>query len=77
MSDEAVGYIAETSYDSSLGARPIKRYINKQLTQRVAQMLLAGALKPGQTLQVDRDKKGNLSMTASSDSARAKAVEKS
>jgi len=53
VSDSAVEYIGETSFDSTFGARPIKRFISKQLSQRVAKMLLAGELKPGQTLKVD------------------------
>jgi len=76
VSDAAVGYIAETAYDSSLGARPIKRYINKQLTQRVAKMLLSSELKPGQTLQVEHDENGELSMTASNDPPHAEAIKK-
>jgi ATP-dependent Clp protease ATP-binding subunit ClpB len=50
--DSAVAHIAETSFDQTFGARPIKRFINKELTQKAAQMLLAGELKPGQTLKV-------------------------
>ena len=53
VSDAAVAQIAEISYDPSFGARPIKRYINKELAQEIAKMLLAGKLKPGETLQVD------------------------
>ncbi len=76
VSDDAVGCIAETAFDSSFGARPIKRFINKELTQRVAQMLLSGAVKPGQTLEVDRGKSGELALTAANDSPRAETVEK-
>ena len=55
VSDEAVGFIGETSFDQTFGARPIKRYINKELSQKVAKMLLAGELHPGQTLRVERE----------------------
>jgi ATP-dependent Clp protease ATP-binding subunit ClpB len=53
VTDAAVAHIAETSYDPTFGARPIKRYINKELSQQVAKMLLSGELKEGQTLEVD------------------------
>ncbi|HVP07443.1 MAG TPA: ATP-dependent chaperone ClpB [Candidatus Acidoferrum sp.] len=53
VTDAAVDHIAETSYDPTFGARPIKRYISKELSQEVAKMLLSGALKDGQTLKVD------------------------
>jgi ATP-dependent Clp protease ATP-binding subunit ClpB len=67
VSDEAVTYIAETAFDSTFGARPIKRYINKELTQKIAQMLLAGTLKQGQLLRVERDKTNELKLSSVSD----------
>ena len=63
VTEAAVEFIAETAFDPTFGARPIKRYVNKQLTQKVAQLLLAGKLKPGQSLKVDRDQTGTLSLT--------------
>ncbi|MDH4156734.1 MAG: ATP-dependent chaperone ClpB [candidate division Zixibacteria bacterium] len=48
----AVKYIAESGYDPTLGARPIKRFINKELSQQAARLLLSGELKAGQTLHV-------------------------
>ena len=74
--DASVGFIAETAFDPSFGARPIRRYINKQLTQRVAQMLLAGELKQGQTVKLDRGPSGDLSLTAIDRVAEADRVEK-
>ncbi len=53
VTDAAVKFIAETGYDQTFGARPIKRLINKELSQQVAKLLLAGALKPGQKLLVE------------------------
>ncbi|MCD6249781.1 MAG: ATP-dependent chaperone ClpB [candidate division Zixibacteria bacterium] len=64
--ETAISYIGETAFDSTFGARPIKRYINKELTQQVARMLLAGDLRPGQKLKVDCDKSGMLAMSVSS-----------
>jgi len=55
VSDRAVEHIGKTSFDETFGARPIKRFINKELTQRVAKLLLAGDLEPGQRLSVDLD----------------------
>jgi len=55
VSDQAVVHIGEIAYDETFGARPIKRYVNKELSQKVAKLLLAGDLKPGQTLTVDFD----------------------
>ncbi|HUV30131.1 MAG TPA: ATP-dependent chaperone ClpB [Acidobacteriota bacterium] len=53
VTDAAVDHIAATAYDETFGARPIKRFINKQLSQRIARMLLSGDLGQGQRLRVD------------------------
>ena len=53
VTETAVEYIAESGYDPIFGARPLKRFINKHLNQEAAKLLLAGKIKPGQTLNVD------------------------
>ncbi|HOP06988.1 MAG TPA: ATP-dependent chaperone ClpB [candidate division Zixibacteria bacterium] len=53
VSDAARDYIAATGFDETYGARPIKRFISKHLSQQVAKMLLSGELKPGQKLLID------------------------
>jgi len=53
ITESAVSHIAECGFDQTFGARPLKRFINKELAQRIAKMLLAGNLKPGETLEVD------------------------
>ncbi|MEW5796359.1 MAG: ATP-dependent chaperone ClpB [Candidatus Zixiibacteriota bacterium] len=63
VGDDAVTYIAETAFDSSFGARPIKRFISKQLTQKIAQMLLSGELTPGQTLNIGHNRTSGLVMS--------------
>ncbi|MDD5427082.1 MAG: ATP-dependent chaperone ClpB, partial [candidate division Zixibacteria bacterium] len=52
IAEPAVAHIARSGYDQTFGARPIKRFINKELAQQVAKMVLAGKLKPGQILHV-------------------------
>jgi ATP-dependent Clp protease ATP-binding subunit ClpB len=69
VTDTAVAQIAENAYDPMFGARPIKRYVNKELSQEVAKMLLSGSLKNGQTLNVDSTD-GNLTMKGSSSSVK-------
>jgi len=53
VTEAAIEHIATSGYDQTFGARPIKRFINKQLNQSVAKMLLSGKLKPGDQLKVD------------------------
>jgi ATP-dependent Clp protease ATP-binding subunit ClpB len=68
ITDIAIKHIAEVAYDPTFGARPIKRYINKQLSQRVARMILSSQLKPGQRLKIDIAN-DELTLTAENESA--------
>ena len=53
VTDPAVEFIGNSGYDHVFGARPIKRFINKHLTQEVSKLLLNGRLRPRQSLFVD------------------------
>ncbi len=53
LTDAAVAYLAEEGYDPTFGARPIKRLINKELSQQIAKMILAGEIKPGDKVKID------------------------
>lgn len=53
VTEAAVSFMAQSGYDQTFGARPIKRFINKELSQQIAKIVLAGNLKPGQILHVD------------------------
>ncbi len=48
----AKDYIAEKAYDPLYGARPVKRYIQKNVETKLAEMLIKGSLMEGQTLSV-------------------------
>lgn len=47
--DEVAGAIARGSYNPGLGARPMRRYIQEKVESVVAQKMLEGAVKPGDT----------------------------
>ncbi|MBI5266266.1 MAG: ATP-dependent chaperone ClpB [candidate division Zixibacteria bacterium] len=53
VTDAAIEHIASHGYDPTFGARPIKRLINRELSQKIAKMILAGHIHSGQTLRVD------------------------
>ena len=50
--DEAVALLAAQGSDREYGARPLRRAIAAQVEDRTADLLLAGELKQGDTLQV-------------------------
>ncbi len=54
----AKAWLAETGYDPVYGARPLKRVIQRQLQNPLAQMILAGRIKDGDTVPVSGGKDG-------------------
>jgi ATP-dependent Clp protease ATP-binding subunit ClpB len=52
VSDDAVGWIAETGYDPVYGARPLKRVIQRELQNPLATWILRGEVKDGDNLAV-------------------------
>jgi len=53
VSEEAQAALIEEGYDPVYGARPLKRAIQQQLENPLAQEILAGRFRPGQVIQVD------------------------
>ncbi|MFD2600157.1 ATP-dependent Clp protease ATP-binding subunit [Sphingobacterium corticis] len=60
LSEDAKNYIAEKGYDSNFGARPLKRAIQKHLEDPIAEEILKGDLKSGETILVEYDKDKDL-----------------
>jgi ATP-dependent Clp protease ATP-binding subunit ClpC len=56
LTEAAKEYIAEKGFDSSFGARPLKRAIQKFLEDPIAEEILKGELSSGDTMQVDFNK---------------------
>ena len=52
ISDEALSFIAKAGYDPVYGARPLKRYLQRELETRVARAIIGGAVVEGGTLTV-------------------------
>lgn len=56
LSPEAERYVMENGYDPSFGARPLKRFIQKNVETVVAKVILEGNVKEGDTiLLTERD----------------------
>lgn len=52
ISDEALIFIAKAGYDPVYGARPLKRYLQRELETRVARAIIGGEVAEGGTLTV-------------------------
>jgi len=51
LDDGALGWLAQKGYDPAYGARPLKRVIQKELQDPLAEKLLAGEILDGQTIE--------------------------
>jgi ATP-dependent Clp protease ATP-binding subunit ClpB len=54
-SDAALAWLSEAGYDPVYGARPLKRLIQRTIQNPLAEKILSGTIKDGQTVTVDRD----------------------
>jgi ATP-dependent Clp protease ATP-binding subunit ClpC len=52
VSDEAIDWIAEHGYEPEYGARPLRRVIQRELDDRVADLLVSSALSAGGAVEV-------------------------
>jgi ATP-dependent Clp protease ATP-binding subunit ClpB len=55
VSESALDHLGEAGFDPVYGARPLKRAIQQQLENPLAQQILAGDFGPGDTIEVDRE----------------------
>ena len=53
LTPEARHFVAEGGYDPSFGARPLRRYIQKNVETLAARMILSGEVLPGSTIRID------------------------
>ena len=57
LSQNAIKYIVKSQYSLEMGARPLKRYIQNNITNKLSDEILFGKLKNGGTVSVDYDQK--------------------
>jgi ATP-dependent Clp protease ATP-binding subunit ClpB len=55
-------WLSIEGYDPAYGARPLRRLVQKEIGDRLARGLLAGEIHDGDTVTVDRDEAGTLSL---------------
>jgi ATP-dependent Clp protease ATP-binding subunit ClpB len=53
VSDAALELLAEAGFDPVYGARPLKRAIQNEIENPLAQKILSGDLTPGATVSID------------------------
>jgi ATP-dependent Clp protease ATP-binding subunit ClpB len=60
LKPSARAWLADKGYDPAYGARPLKRVIQKNVQDPVAEMILAGKVRDGDKVVIDVDKTGLL-----------------
>ncbi len=53
ITDKARKFIAQKGYDPVYGARPLRRYLQRELETRIARDIISGAIMDGATVTVD------------------------
>jgi ATP-dependent Clp protease ATP-binding subunit ClpB len=53
VSEEALELLAEAGFDPVYGARPLKRAIQNEIENPLAQKILSGDLTPGKTIRIE------------------------
>jgi len=59
VTEAAREWLAITGYDPAYGARPLRRLVQREIGDRLARSLLAGQVRDGATVVVDRDPEGD------------------
>ncbi|MBN1928078.1 MAG: AAA family ATPase [Chlorobiaceae bacterium] len=52
ITDDALMWLARTGFDPAFGARPLKRVMQRQLTNRLSEMILAGQVGEDDTVEI-------------------------
>ncbi len=63
ITGRAKTFIAKAGYDPVYGARPMKRFLQKEVETRIARLVIGGNLAKGALIQVD-EKNGHLEVSA-------------
>ncbi len=53
LTDDARAWLADKGYDPVFGARPLKRLIQREVANKLAEEILSGWVQPGETLKID------------------------
>ena len=60
LTEKARAHLVKESYDPDYGARPLKRFLQREITDPLARKILAGEFHDGDRVEADLDKKGEV-----------------
>ena len=53
ISDAAIAWLSDAGFDPAFGARPLKRVMQRKITNRISELILSGAVKEGESVTID------------------------
>ncbi|MEK8023963.1 MAG: ATP-dependent chaperone ClpB [Candidatus Hydrogenedentota bacterium] len=56
ITDRAVEHVAEAGFDPAFGARPLRRFVEREMEMLLARAMVKGDVKPGAKVTIDFDK---------------------
>lgn len=59
LSDEAMRFVLDSAYDTEMGARPMRRWVQKHIVTEVSRMILSQQVQPGSTVKVSLNTTSN------------------
>jgi ATP-dependent Clp protease ATP-binding subunit ClpC len=65
LADDAIAELVKAGYDPRLGARPMRRMVQRRVEDAIAGMILRGEAKPGDNIMIDAAHLGPATQTAS------------
>ena len=58
LTDAARSYIVDNGYDPIYGARPLKRFVQKNVETLAGKLILSDGISEGETILIDYDENG-------------------
>ena len=52
LSEAGKDYICDNAYSPEFGARPVKRYVQKNIENQIAEMIISNEVIDGQTIEI-------------------------
>ena len=74
VTEEAKDHVIKLGYDADYGARPLRRVIQNMIEDPLAEALLVGSYKAGDTVRVSRSEDSGLSIDAVTEKTPVEAV---
>ena len=53
ISDAAITWLSNAGFDPAFGARPLKRVMQRKITNKISELILSGKVQEGEGVAVD------------------------